>query len=849
MNERAASPAPPMPTFFDGYTPLPGAYDEAQRAEGVARPNWSAFCDGFHQIGIDEFSRRWGQAQRLIRDNGLAYSAHADPDEKPRPWELDPLPLLIDQHEWATVSAALEQRARLLNLVLADLYGPQTILERGLCPAELVLGNPLFLRPCHGQKPVENSWLTFYAADLARAPDGGWWVLADRTEAPSGAGYALENRIVMSRMLPDLFRRCGVQRLAGYFIAVQKRLLQLAQSRTDNPHVVLLSQGSQHPNYFEDSYLARYLGYTLAESGDLGLRSGQVMLRTLSGLTPVDVILRRPNSGDSDPLNFPDGAALGAAGLLQACLGGSVAVANPLGSGLVESPVFMAFLPRLCVELLGEELKMPGVATWWCGDEVSRKYVLEHLGDLVIKRAFRDRGREFQMNVALNRMSKKELKERIQAQPQAYVAQEMVARSSIPTFSGNKIRPSRLALRAFVVGNEDGYEIMPGGLARVSSELESLELSVVSGELSKDVWIMGGAPINPPTLLPRNDQAIELRRHGADLPSRVADNILWLGRQMERADASARLLRATALRIGGEDIACGGSELPVLLRTLAAQGHIEPGFVLDGYRDSLPAIEKSLPAAVFDESLPSSLRSIVNEIVRLAGSARDRLSLDSWRIVRHIDEEFRPQRPGKLDLTDVLSATNRLVLDMSALAGMVMESMTRAQAFRFLDLGRRMERACQINGLIRHALVGPLEIDTLLLQAVLEISDSLMTYRARYLANINLAAVLDLVLTDESNPRSMAYQFVALEKLVDELPRDMATPGYGPEQKAAMNLLHTIRMVDVSNIAVLHHLGEHHHLEELLNHVDKQIPELTDAISRKYLIHSESSKFSTSPPH
>jgi len=844
MNERTATPV--AADAFYGVAPTAGVYNEAFDASGGVRAPWRAFFEGLDRMGEPEFARRWSQAQRLLHENGLAYSAHGDPDEQPRPWELDPLPLVIDDKEWSRVAKALGQRARVLEMVLADLYGPQTLLERGLIPPSLLFAHPTFLRPCHGQKPEADHWLAFYSADLARAPDGGWWVLADRTEAPSGAGYALENRIVMSRMLPDLFRKCHVRRLAGYFIALQDWVSKLAARRTDNPHVALLSQGPNTPNFFEDSFLARYLGYTLVESGDIGVRNGQVVLRTLSGLAPLDVILRRPNSIDCDPLNFPIGASHGAAGLLQASLNGSVTLANPLGSGLVESPVFMAFMPALCRELLGEELAMPGVATWWCGDSSSRKYVLDHLDRLVVKPAYRLRGAERRASLDLNYIAKDELKDRIRAHPHAFIAQELVQRSSIPTWKPSDATPSRLAMRAFVVATSDGYEVMPGGLARVASKLESLELSVVSGELSKDVWIVGGYDANPRTLLPRNEQAIVLRRSGADLPSRVADNFLWLGRLIERADASARLLRNTAMRITGDDTESNGESLGVLLRTLAALGHIEPGFVLEGHREQLPEIENSLPAAVFDKSHPSSLRSTVNQIVGLAASVRDRLSVDSWRIVRHLDEEFRPQKEGKLDLTDVLSAANDLIIDLAALAGMVMESMTRAQAFRFLDLGRRLERAWQTISLVKNSLIGPNDISPSLLKAVLEIVDSLMTYRSRYLANMNLAAVLDLILTDESNPRSVAYQFVALEQLVNELPRETGQPGYGPEQKGAMNMLHQLRMVDIQSLADLHSLGEQHHLESLLADFDAQIPELCDSISRKYLIHIETShQFST----
>ena len=377
--------APPL-DLFANYHPPSNIYDEVFVRHGEPRRHWRKFLAELNRLDHDEFARRWEQSRQVVHENGIAYSAYGDPKDRPRPWELDPLPLLIPQAEWQGVAAGLRQRAQLLELVLADLYGAQRLITDGILPADVIFGHPGFRRPYHGVPPAGGKLVHSYAADLARAADGRWWVLADRSEAPSGVGFSLENRVVISRMLPTIFREANVQRLAPYFIALQETLQQLAMRHRDNPRIVLLSQGPTSQNYFEDAYLARYLGYTLVEGDDLAVRNNDVMLKTLSGLLPVDVILRRPNSEFCDPLELDGHGHLGSAGLLQAIRSGAVAVVNALGSGLVESPIFMAFLPQLCERLLGEPLVLPGVATWWCGQPESLALVLSRIDAMVIKR-------------------------------------------------------------------------------------------------------------------------------------------------------------------------------------------------------------------------------------------------------------------------------------------------------------------------------------------------------------------------------------------------------------------------------------------------------------------------------
>jgi uncharacterized circularly permuted ATP-grasp superfamily protein len=403
------------------------------------------------RVGEAELRRRSEQAQRMIRENGTTYNAYGDPQETVRPWNLDLLPVVFSSAEWEHLAAGIQQRTQLLNAILLDIYGSQLLLQRGLLPAELLFTHPGFCRSFAGQRPAGDCFLNFSAADLLRHQDGTWLIASDRTDAPQGAGYALENRIVTSRLLPSIMHDCRVERLAAFFITMQDMLRGLAPQHRENPRIVLLSQGPSSPSYFEDAYLSRYLGYTLVETGDLTVRTDRVMLKTLGGLLQVDVILRRLSDVHSDPLEVRGDPAMGVAGLLQAVRAGHVAVANPLGSGLLESPAFLPYLPQLCRELLGSELLLPSVPTWWCGDAESRKYVLEHLDELQIRSAFRS-GRMPALSVEdLAELTRAELRAAIQARPYNYVAQQPPECSTAPVLSDSGWQVSRVALRAYVV--------------------------------------------------------------------------------------------------------------------------------------------------------------------------------------------------------------------------------------------------------------------------------------------------------------------------------------------------------------------------------------------------------------
>ncbi|MFO0928455.1 MAG: circularly permuted type 2 ATP-grasp protein [Gemmataceae bacterium] len=432
---------------------------------------------------------------------------------------------------------------------MRDLYGPQQTLAEGLLPADLVYGNPAFLRPVHGIPLPLGHYLHLYAANVCRDAAGYFWVLGDRSQCPSGAGYALENRIVLSRMLPESYRDCRVQRLAPFFNTLRDTLRALAPRRTDAPHIVLLTPGPYNETYFEHAYLARYLGYPLVEGGDLTVRDNRVFLKVLDGLKPVDVIFRRLDDDYCDPLELRHDSFLGVPGLVQAVRTGTVAVANALGSGLLETPALLAFLPALCRRLLNEELRLPSVATWWCGQPRECEYVITHLDELVVKPALSGLRMEPVFGNRLSREARAELIDRIRARPRAFIGQQRIDLATSPVLAGERGEPRAVVMRAYLAARGDSFAVMPGGLTRVSASADSMVVSMQRGGGSKDTWVLAAGPVSPFSLLRPDSLPVELNRGGNDLPSRMADNLYWLGRYAERAEGLTRLLRDVLVRL------------------------------------------------------------------------------------------------------------------------------------------------------------------------------------------------------------------------------------------------------------------------------------------------------------
>ena len=841
-----------MRRLFEAYSVPCQAYDEVFTASGVPRPQWAHVVPFLDTIGSEGLARRWEQAHRMIHENGVTYNVYGDPQGMERPWELDAIPWVIPPEEWEKIEGALIQRARLLNAVLADVYGPQQLMEQGLLPPELVFAQQGFIRPSHGVDIPNTCYLHFYAADLARAPDGQWWVLADRAQSPAGAGYALENRLILSSVLSDLFRECHVQRLASFFSTLQQSLIDLAPRHRDNPRIVLLTPGPHNETYFEHAYLARYLGYTLAEGADLTVRDQTVYLKTLAGLQPVDVILRRLDDSFCDPLELNQNSLLGTAGLVQAVRAGNVAVANALGSSVLESPALLPFLPALCRHMLGEELALPSVPTWWCGEDDALAYVFDHLDALMLTPVLPSHAREVTFGARLSRVEREQYADRVRTRPYRYAAQEPLRLSYLPVWDGQRMQPQQTVLRAYLVATSQGYVVMPGGLTRVSPESDTPFMSVQGDSGSKDTWVLAKGPTDFVTLLPPADQPITLRRSGYEFPSRAADNLFWMGRYAERAEGLARLLRSMWMRLTDESKPGGSAALPALFRAMCGTWDGLTALAGGSGTNNTPvSYEQALTAATFDAELASSVRGSLERLHHTSSLVRDCMTLESWRIVTQLEEYFDVRHvpdTSRLPVGEVLELLHHLIMILSAFSGLAIENMIRGPEWRFLDMGRRLERAWHTTSLLRHTLVDYEGREAAILEALLEVGDSVITYRSRYLTRLQCAPVLDLLLTDETNPRSVLYQLSALSEHVEYLPRDRAMASLSPTQRLTMRLVTAVRLAEIDRLCLMSRNGARSQLDALLMNLLADLPVLSDTMTYHYLSHAEPPRHLASLP-
>jgi uncharacterized circularly permuted ATP-grasp superfamily protein/uncharacterized alpha-E superfamily protein len=837
---------------LNGYAGLAEGFDELVSRDAELRPHWHTFARGIDELGLDEFTNRWREAQQLIRENGVTYNVYGDPRGMDRPWQLDPIPLVISAAESERLKQGLVQRARLLELVLADIYGPQKLLSEGLLPAELIFANPCFLRPCHGIRLPASRHLHLVAFDLGRGPDGNIHVLGDRTQGPSGAGYALENRIVLGRMLPEVFKACNVERLALFFRTFRDTLRSHAPHNRDNPRTVLLTPGPYNETYFEHAYLARYLGFILAEGADLTVRDQRLYLKFLDGLQPVDAVWRRLDDDYCDPLELRGDSFLGVPGLVQAVRAGNVVVANSLGSGYAESPALLPYLPALCRRLFGEDLLIPSVPAYWCGDPRSLEHVLANLGNMVIKAAFSSMRLEPIFSDKLDAHRRHELGERIRARPWAYVGQERLTLSTMPVMSEQGIVPRHVATRAYLCADEDSFQLMPGGLTRVTASAETMVVSLQKGGGSKDTWVLSEAPVSDFTLLRPVGESIALSRAGNDLPSRAADNLFWLGRYVQRAEDMVRLLRGILVRLTEKSGVADVPELPMLLRSVTHLTQALPGFLGEGASEQLAHPERELLSLIFQGERVGSLSYNYRCIQRAAASVRDRISMDMWRILSSLPHEDAYDANDPPTLSDVLDLLNQRVLILAGFGGIAMESMTRGHGWRFLDMGRKIERAAHTIGLLRWTMIsssvafasgsivrgeeGPL------LEALLEIADSSMTYRRRYLSGVQSAAMLDLLIADESNPRSLVFLLQSLRDVIAQLPHDPQAAVRPPEERMIVALLTSVQLADIQELAKIEDSGRRPRLERFLTDLHQDIPLLADAISHHYLSHLQTSR-------
>jgi uncharacterized circularly permuted ATP-grasp superfamily protein/uncharacterized alpha-E superfamily protein len=835
MTVEATALPTPDPWLLDGYHPLSGVYDELMEPTGKIRPHWHGFIDALSALPPAERLARAEQINRRVRDVGIAHDIFADPDSAVQRWRVNLVPLIFAEAEWAALERALIQRVRLFNAILSDLYGAQELLRSRAIPPQLIFSDPSFLHPLVGVAPVGGQ-LQFYAADLARGPDGQWRIIDNHTETPAGSGYAVANRIVHTQVAGDLFTACKATRIAAFFKGFQAKLAERAGRGA--PRLALLTPGPHHEDFFSHTYLARYLGFLLVEGNDLRVDNDRVFVKTLEGPKPIDLIIRCIDGRICDPLELDPSGLDGTVGLVQAARRAPEIVVNAIGSAIVQNRGLGNYLPALSQRLLGEPLMLRDAPRLWLGDAAARAEIHNKPDRVVIRQAQEGTGRpgraeRGKVPATLSPDERELLWREIELNGAGLVAEENVGFGTLPTLTPAGLVPQSFAVRLFVASTSAGYEVMPGGLAMTVDPSLAVALSAPEGD-TRDVWVVSDAKAEPHVSLWR--PVVETARTARSqrlLQSRVADNLFWLGRYAERADWTMRVLRGAQMRVQ-EDRGPPDAQL-------AAHKALEALLAVDAELP-LPPIDKPGPAAVAQLSRlvisakvgTRTLERSLDNLHRLASLTRDGLSLEAWRTLN----AFRGDETWRKSLS---AATGGSLLDrledglamIATFNGLTHENMTRNYGWSFMDMGRRLERAYNLSEMIDwlFAKPTPIEEESNDLLLLLELADSFITYRSRYRLDPMLSLVLDLLLLDESNPRSLAFQLAAIDRHLESLPQSKQGANLSEERRLILALLTAVRLMDV---AALSDNAARPRLEQFLRTQMTALPELSDDIARHY---------------
>jgi uncharacterized circularly permuted ATP-grasp superfamily protein/uncharacterized alpha-E superfamily protein len=814
--------------------------DELATKDGQISPQWQKLAQYYDDEGPDKLAQDHSEVSRQLRENGVTYNVYGDPDGMNRPWLLDPIPMVFSSEDWDHIESGLRQRARLLNYMLKDIYGARRLIKDGLIPFELIYNHQGFLRQVDKLMLEGDLQLIQYSTDLARGPNGQMWVLHDRTDAPSGAGYTLENRAAMTRVFPDLIRENEVRKITSYYQTLKDTLINLSAKSNENPRTVLLSPGPMNDTYFEHAYLSSIMGFTLAMGHDLMVSDGYVWLKTIKGLEKVDVIIRRVDDVYCDPLEFLDGSHLGVVGLMEAIRKRNVLVINPLGVRILENPGLMAFLPKICQHVFNEDLILNSVATWWCGQEKEMNYVLDNFDHLVIRGIYSDHNAVFGGNISSQ--GKEELKRKIKANPNLFVGQETVDFSTTPSWIDNQMVARNAVFRSYLVANaeQNGYMVMPGGLSRSSPELGVVMVSYQTGGISKDTWVLGKrveSSTPQPITIPRQRKVQHV------LPSRTGEHLFWLGRYMERSAYTIRLMRMTLLAYNEADEDIHVTENTVLSTMLKSLSHLTGA--LPGFTDKkvLKKPEKELLSLTTDVNRLGSLANSIQSFLSNGYAVRDRLGLDTWRILDSVSEELNGINKPDVTLTEVYHALDNMVIKMMAFYGLNIDNMTRESTWHILNMGRFIESSTNTCIALRSLITKKFdqESDRELWENTLRCNESLVTYRYQYRSNLELSGVLNLLLTNESNPRSLIYQILK----IDYHFTNMAMQEFGlsselpPIRKKLLEAITKTRLCDIEELCKLNKRSNQYvNLTDFLDEIIKLTQETSTIVSEEFFNHT-----------
>ena len=834
------------PVFRDFFN-IHQSYGELLDESGNVRPDWETFFQSYAQVGDEEMRNRNNDTLRLLKENGVTYNIYGDPNGLNRPWKLDNIPFIISKGEWTSIESGLSQRAQLLNLILEDIYGERNLIKKGILPMELIYNHSGFLRPCSGIKQPGKHQLTLYSADIAKSKEGRIWVVNDRTQAPSGSGYALENRTTMTRVIPELFNGLKVRHLSPYFTALRNGLNEIAPQGNMNPRIVILTPGSQNETYFEHSYLSSYLGFTLVQGNDLIVKDNFVWLKTMGGLERVDVILRRVDDIYCDPLELKADSQLGIPGLLQCVRSGNVSIANPLGSSILENPGLMPFLQLTSRYFFNEDLILPTIASWWCGQPKELQYVLDNMQNLVIKKIHRNpTGSSSVDGASLTTRELAAFKQQLRANPAIYVGQEKVEISVSPSLINDKIVPQKVLFRSFLVSHQDEYIAMAGGLVRSSADASNFLISSQSGGFSKDAWIISPEPGRVVSSL-KETPGIGAETYQDMLPSHAAENLFWVGRYTERVLGNARFLRTVMqfLAEGNKLITENNRETERnLLEAFTRYSFTLPGFIGEDADEIFKDPWKELKDILFNEKRAGGIKYNFIQFHKAIHEVRDHWSTDTWRVIRNMEEGLQNLIPlshhGHLHMIHTL---DNLITSIVAFIGLNRESISREQGWIMLDLGRKIEQSLLVITMLKTNLVKKHsdQVEYNLQQSVLMSNESLVNYRYKYRRPLQNLLVIDLLLFDPSNPRSLTYQVVRLKAYLQNLPKNSGGYSLTEYERLILEADTLLKLADKIELAVSEGDG-YHRLDVFLSKLYNILAAIPGVLSKAFFKHEMTPK-------
>jgi uncharacterized circularly permuted ATP-grasp superfamily protein/uncharacterized alpha-E superfamily protein len=836
MSNTAREPELPQ-EMFAGYRQQAGGFDEAVGAGDALRPHWNAFSEAFAALSPEAQAQRQERLRRLVLENGIAHDLFAEPGSR-QPWSIDLIPIIISAADWAHLDKGLVQRAALYDLIAKDFYGPQTLLKSGKVPPRLVFSDPTFLHACRGERKPGSHLINFFAADLIRDVTGAWRIIDVHAETPAGVGFALANRLLHGQLMGALFRAVHGVRLAGYFQQLQTELLQRVER--DDPLIALLTPGPRHDDYFSHAYLSRYLGFQLVEGGDLRVIGSRVYMKTLEGLKPIDLIIRCVEGSHCDPLELDPAMFAGPVGLVQALRKNPRLLMNFLGTSIVENRGLSTSLPEIAKALLGQDLILQDTHRRWLGDMESRVFVFAHPERFVIRHAHEGTGRpgRAEQGIMPDRLGGRDLealKFELDMNGQDYVAEERHGCATAPSWTPEGLKARPFAMRLYVSAIDGDYRLMPGGLAMSLDGTPGVAMSAKDGH-SRDVWVCSEEETAAPhiSMMRPAGEVAHVLRAGVGLRSRIGDNLFWLGRYGERADWIMRLCRGALTRADETGTGGTGDGGPRALELMLSKD--QPSSAVPKLGTETRAIEQAVRLLLTAPGRTHSLPGLKDSMLRVGSIVRERLSLEVWQTIQRFSNIGSPKASEIADPVTLLDRLNAGIITLAALNGLTAENMTRNYGWRFQDIGRRVERAINLSELLLR-LFGEMPRDdeeTARLFFVLNVADSTITFRQRYLFAPILSLVLDLLMVDESNPRGIGFQLCKIWEHLAALPQATQQAPHNEEQRLILDLLTRVRLADVSRLSQPGLGEERTELQELLKHLISSLPKLSEAITRRY---------------